>query len=100
MAASWGAQLIGLGTTGGTATGAAIECPGGICTMVVVATWSGGTVKLQMLGPDGTTWVDAGTNTTFTANGNGVAYLSPCMIRGFISGSPTGVFASIARVVS
>lgn len=101
MAGSWGAQLIGSGVTGGTATGALVDCPGGVCVFAVVASaWNGATVKLQVMGPDGATLIDAGVNTTLTANGMGVAYLPPGQIQAtVVGGPPAGVFASIARVV-
>jgi hypothetical protein len=101
MAGSWGAQLIGSGTTGGTASGTLVDCPGGICVFSVVASaYNGATVTLMVLGPDGVTLIPAGAATTLTANGMGVAYLPPCQVMAQISGgTPAGVFASIARVV-
>lgn len=107
MAGSWGAQLIGgLNTAtppvnvGGTATGAAVDCPGGIMQFSVAGTFGGATVALYVLGPDGVTWLNAGVNTTLTAAGMGIAYLAPCQIQAQISGGPpSGIFASIARVV-
>lgn len=101
MAGSWGAQLIGSGTTGGTASGQPVDCPGGLCVVSIVGTFNGATIKLQLLGPDGTTLLDAGAATTFTANGNGLVYLAPGQIQGtVVGGPPAGVFMSIARVVS
>lgn len=102
MAASWGAQLIGSGTTGGAATGPAVDCPGGLMVFVAVASnWNGATVSLQMLGPDGITMVPVSpTQTNLTANGNGAVYLPPCQVQAVVTnGPPAGVFASIARVV-
>jgi hypothetical protein len=104
MPASWGELLIGTkqGTTivGGAATGPAFNCPGGICVFSVVGTFSGATIALYVLAPDGVTWLNAGTNTTLTANGMGVAYLPPGQIQAQVSGGPpSGVFAAIARVV-
>lgn len=107
MAASWGAQLIGGMNSngqnvGGTATGPLVDCPGGLCVFAVVAAaWGGATVKLQMLGPDGQTLIDVSpTSANLTANGNAAVYLPPCQIQAtVVGGPPTGVFASIARVV-
>lgn len=39
-------------------------------TMAVYGTWDGGTAKLQYTPDGGTTWIDEGTNSTFTADGN------------------------------
>ena len=102
MANSWGAQLIGSGTTGGTASGALVNCPGGRMAVAVVATFSGATIKLQMLAPDGSTLIDVSpSQTNFTANGNGEVDLPPCQIQGtVVGGPPSGVFMSIARVVA
>lgn len=97
MAASWGERLI----VNGTATGAAFDCPGGTCVFLVAATFGGSTISLQIQLPDGSTWLAAGTQTTLTANGGGIVTLPPCQIRAAVTGgSPSAIFASIARVVS
>ncbi len=75
--------------------------PGGVGTFTAVSSsWSGGTATLQYLGPDGATWITAGTNTTCTANCGGVAYLPPTQIKVVVSGSPTALYANIAQVQS
>lgn len=102
MSASWGAQLIGQGTTGGTASSGLVDCPGGRMVFAVVATFNGATIKLQMLGPDGQTLIDVSpSQTNLTANGAGVVDLPPCQVQAtVVGGPPSGVFASIARVVA
>ncbi len=66
----------------------------------VVATFGGATIKLQFLGPDGSTLIDAGAATTLTANGAGVFYLPPVNIQCTITaGPPSGVYATASRVV-
>src|SRR4029077_9643937 len=110
MAGSWGEQLIGgkqaqAGggnpiNVGGSVTGRAFNCPGGICVFSVAGTFNGATIALYVLGPDGVTWLPAGAQTTLVAPGMGVAYLPPCQIQAQVSGGPpSGIFASIARVV-
>jgi hypothetical protein len=104
MSGSWGELLIGTkqGTTtvGGAATGSAFTCPGGLCVFSVVGTFGGATVALYVRGPDGTTWLNAGVNTTLTAAGMGTVYLPPCEVQAQISGgAPSGIFAALARVV-
>lgn len=106
MSASWGALLIGNpinaagSTTGGSATGPLIDCPGGRMCMAAAGTFAGATVTLQLLGPDGVTLLTAGVNTTFTAAGVGIADLPPCQIQATVTGGPpSGLFVSIARVV-
>lgn len=68
---------------------------GGKGSFIAHATWGGGTVKLQTLGPDGTTWIDAGTDTTLTADGGGNFELPPGQLRPNIA-TATGVYVTIA----
>jgi hypothetical protein len=109
MSGSWGAQLIGglnnaspPVNVGGTATGPLIDCPGGRCVFAVAGTFNGATIKLQMLGPDGATLLDvSATQTNLTAPGAGVVDLPPCQVQAtVVGGPPSGIFASIARVVA
>jgi hypothetical protein len=77
-----------------TATGSAAAWGGGQGVFAAVGTFSGATVSLQFLGPDGSTWVAAGSATTLTAAGAGVFVLPPGQIRAAISGGPpTGMYA-------
>jgi len=81
------------------ATGAAVQWDGGIGAFSAAGTFSGATVKLQWLGPDGTTYLDVGTDTTLTAAGAGGFVLPPCKIRAFISGGPpSGMYAAADKV--
>jgi len=78
-----------------SATSASVDWPGGRGSFEAVAgVW--GTVSLQYLGPDDSTWVDMGTDTTLTANGGGVFTMGPGTLRAFVSGA-TGVYAIIHR---
>lgn len=96
MAGSWGEKLL----VNAAATGAQFNCPGGHLVFSVIGTFAGATVKLQFTGPDGTL-LDAGTNTTLTAPGGGVADLPPCTVQGTVTGGPpSGIYATLARVVS
>ena len=84
-----------------TATGGAQDWPGGQGIFVVsCTTFNGATIKLQFLGPDGATWIDAGVATTLTASGAGGFNLHPCKIRcAVVSAVPsTGVWAQANRV--
>lgn len=105
MSASWGAQLANPNTntsTGAVAAGTAVTCPGG--NMAVLASssnWNGATATIQILGPDGSTWLTASsTNGVFTANGTGVIQLPPCSVCVSVSGSPTSLYCTIARIVA
>lgn len=87
-----------------TATGNPITWPGGDGTFdVVCSTFNGATVALQMLGADGTTWLDVGVETTLTANGGAGFRLSPgiqlkATVRTAVPSA--GVYARIASVKS
>jgi hypothetical protein len=67
----------------------------------VASNWNAATATLNMLGPDGATFLQVSpTQATFTANGVGTVYLPPCTIQMAVSGGPpTALFVSIARVV-
>ncbi len=110
MAGSWGAQLIGgmqpgAGggnpvNVGGAVTGPLVDCPGGIMVFSVAGTFGGATITLSVLGPDGVTMIPAGSATTLTTAGMGIAYLPPCQVQAVVTGGPpSGLFATLARVV-
>jgi hypothetical protein len=83
------------------ATGQSKRWDGGRGVFAVAGTFGGATVKLQFLGPDDTTWIDAGLFTTLTEAAAGVFELPPGKIRAFVeSGAPSGLYATAARVVS
>lgn len=78
-----------------TATGSAFEWYGGKGTFCVVGTFGGATVKLQMLGPDASTWVDVGSSTTLTAAGVGNFECAAGSIKAVITGGPpSGIYAT------
>ena len=74
------------------ATGAWLKWRGGQGLFTAEATWNGATVKLQFRTVNDTV-LDAGTDTTLTADGGGRFFLPQCEIRAFVSGSPTAVYA-------
>lgn len=96
MASSYSVVLL----SNASATGAAQDWAGGRGLFSVVGTFSGATIKLQFLGPDLTTYIDAGTDTTLTAAGGGIFDLPPGRIRCSITGSPSAVYAKAERVTS
>lgn len=80
--------------TNGSATSDGVYYPGGISVFSLVL--SGGTVTLEQLGPDNTTWLavtSAIASNTRSANLN----LTPGKYRANVSGS-TGVYARLDRV--
>lgn len=79
-------------------TGDPVLWPGGLLSFQCVGTFDGATVTLQILGPDGATWIDADSTTTITAAGGGNVLLPRGTIRALVAGgSPSGLFAVAAR---
>ena len=80
--------------TNASSTGSGFIWPGGRGTFLVSGTFGGAIVSLQVLGPDSSTWIDAGSYTTFTANGVGNFDLPQGKIRAAVTGgSPSGLYA-------
>lgn len=80
-----------------SATSAVFDWPGGRGWFAAKATWGGGSVGLQYMLPDNTTYVAA--HTALTADG-GVAFeLPPCKVKAVVA-TATAVYASAARIPS
>ncbi len=58
-----------------------VQWEGGKGSFFCQATWGGGSVTLQYMGPDGSTWEAVGTDTTLTADGGGNFELPQCHLR-------------------
>lgn len=82
-----------------SATTAAFYLKGGKYAAAAVATFSSGSVKLQTLGPDGSTWMSVSSGTDFSAAGFAAVDLPPGQYR-FTVATATAVYASIAGVPS
>ena len=74
----------------GSATSGDFLWPGGRGAFVVNATFGIGSVTLQMLGPNGTTYVNAAA--ALTADGMVAFELPQCRIRAFVA-SATAIYA-------
>ena len=79
------------------ATTAAFTLNGGYYMVAAVATFGGGNVELQMLGPDQSTWLSAPTALKLSAAGTIAGYLPPGQYR-FTIATATAVYASVAGV--
>lgn len=79
------------------ATTAAFKLRGGKYAVSVVATFGGGSVKLQRLLPDNSTLVSIGSSTDFTTAGTAVVDLGPGTYE-FVIATATAVYAEIIRV--
>lgn len=76
-----------------SATGSAVEWPGGRGLFVLAGTVSGASVGVEYMGPDGSTWLPA--HTALTAVGMALFELPPGRIRAAVSGgTPSGLFAA------
>jgi hypothetical protein len=80
-----------------SATTAAFTLNGGYYMVAAVATFGGGNVELQMLGPDQSTWLSAPTALKLSAAGTIAGYLPPGQYR-FAIATATAVYCSVAGV--
>ena len=80
-----------------SATPAAFALKGGLYELAAVATWGGGSVDLQSLGPDGSTWMDTDPAMTLTADGRVQAHLPAGQYKLTVA-TATGVDATITRI--
>lgn len=78
-------------------TPATFTLRGGKYGVAAVATFSSGSVDLQTLGPNGSTFLDVGTATKFTSAGYAVIDLPPGVYQFTITTS-TAVYASVTRI--
>jgi hypothetical protein len=72
---------------------------GGRYLMVASGTFSGATAKVQILGPDGSTYIDVA-DASLTAAGSKVIYLpNNCTVKGALaSGTPSAMYLSLYRM--
>lgn len=78
-----------------SATGSAVLYTGGPSLFMATATFGGGTVKLQVLLPDGSTWVDVAGGSLTAAGTSAVLWLPPGSYRVNVA-TATGVYAYLA----
>lgn len=80
-----------------SATGNPVTVPVcGYYQFAALGTFSGGTVKLQMLGPDGSTYVDVASSSLTAAGTALVALPAGTLVKAAITGGPpSGIYASI-----
>lgn len=82
-----------------SATGSQAIWPGGEGYFESAGTYSGATITLQRLGPDGSTWFAVSAATTHTAADGGAFSLPPGPIRAAVSGgTPSGLYAVANRI--
>lgn len=82
-----------------SATGSWVDWGGGPGVFSAVGTFGGATVTLQFQGPDGSTAVAMGSDTTLTAAGAGGFVYPPGRIRAAVTGgTPSGLYAEANQV--
>lgn len=79
------------------ATSAVFKLQGGLYDFAAVATWGGGSAKLQMLAPNGSTWLDVGSSTNLTTDGHATASL-PAGDYKITIATATAVYAAVSRI--
>lgn len=80
-----------------SATTAAFTLKGGYYFLACVATFGGGNVELQVLGPDQSTYLSAPTALKLSAAGTIAGYLPPGQYR-FLITTATAVYCSVTGV--
>jgi hypothetical protein len=80
-----------------SATPTSFPLRGGKYAVSALATWGGGSAKLQVLGPDGSTYLSVASATDFTANGYAAIDLGPGDYRLLIA-TATAIYAQIVRI--
>lgn len=80
-----------------SATTDAFQLKGGKYSVSVIATWGGGSVKLQQLGPDSSTYMSVASATDFTANGLATVDLPPGQYK-FVVATASAIYASACSV--
>lgn len=80
-----------------SASTAAFHLRGGLYGVDAVATWGGGSVKLQRLAADGTTYLSVASATDFTANGYTTVNLPPGDYK-LIVATASAIYVSVRRI--
>lgn len=81
-----------------SATTAAFNLPANIYNVFASATWGGGNIQLQKLGPDGSTYI--GVHTAITANGaSGPIYLPAGTYKVAVT-TATAVYVAVDSVLA
>jgi hypothetical protein len=80
-----------------SATTAPFNLKGGNYQVCAVATFGGGSVKLETLGPDGSTYLPVNSATSLSANGCGNTYAAPGQFE-IVIATATAVYVSVAAI--
>lgn len=82
-----------------SATGTTQQWPGGPGAFFCAGTFGGTTASLEVLLPDGTSYLAVTTGTTVTSNGGGNFMLPPCKLRcSLTGGTPSAMYATAIQI--
>ena len=78
-----------------SATGSAKSIRQGRYVFAVDGTFNSGTCKLQLLSPDGSSYIDVGGDATLSAEGACLVDLPDCVVKAALTGSPSAMYATL-----
>ena len=81
-----------------SATGAAVVVRAGRWAFAADGTFNSGTVKLQILSPDGTSYLDIGGDAILSAEGVVQVDLPDGVVRAAVTGSPSAMYATLSPI--
>lgn len=84
-------------TSSTSSNGTTFSIQGGFYMLTGVATWGGGNIEIQKLGPDGSTMISLATPMKLTANGEITAYLPPGQYQLTVT-TATAIYAELTRI--
>lgn len=81
-----------------TLTADTFSLEGGAYVVDAVATWGGGSVALQRMGPNGTTWLSLGSSAALTADSVTDTLALPPGLYRLNAATASAIYATISRV--
>lgn len=89
--------LDGFTISNASTSSALTKLSGGLYAVSAIATWSSGSVTLEVQAADESTMIAVGSSTTFSANGFATVYLPPGWYQ-LVVATSTAVYARVIRV--
>lgn len=78
-----------------SATGNPKSVQAGTYVFACSGTFNSGSAKLQILGPDGSTYIDVGNEAIMLAASSCIVDLPDCTVRAALTGAPSAMFANL-----
>lgn len=93
------ASVVSLISNGTASTASGLSVSPGRYAYAVDGTFSGATVTLSMLSPDGSSYISVGSDAALTAEGAVLVELPYCKVKAIVTGGPpSGIYASLTRI--